>query len=92
MTAESLTGESPLHVLRRQFGLRIASLLTPEQQDQVADVFRLLADAEGEALARAWMIGRNPFLGDDNPILTIADGRPVEVQAAARAYLGGQWA
>ena len=83
--------ESPLHVIRRQFSLRIAALLTPEQRQQTADVFQLIADADGEALARAWMIGRNPQLGDDNPILTIADGRTVEVRAAARAYLNGQW-
>lgn len=84
--------ESPRDLLIRQFGLKVASLLTPEQQEQTVDVFRLLADVEGEALARAWMIGRNPLLGDDNPILTIADSRTAEVRAAARAYLKGVWA
>lgn len=83
--------ESPRDLLIRQFSLKVASLLTPEQQEQAVDVFRLLANAEDDATARAWMIGTNPHLGDENPILTIADGRSVEVRAAARAYLGGVW-
>jgi hypothetical protein len=35
------------------------------------------------------MIGRNPQLDDQEPILAIAAGRITDVEVAARAYLNG---
>ena len=82
---------SDLDFLGYQFGLRIAALFTPEQRPDVVRIFRQVADREGEAVARAWMVGMNPHLDDQAPILAIADGRIRDVEAAARAYLSGVW-
>jgi hypothetical protein len=50
-------------------------------------VFCLISDREGPHIARAWMIGMNPQLDDENPILCIAQDRHRDVLAAARSYL-----
>jgi hypothetical protein len=83
--------DDALALFRRQFSEQIAALLTPEQRADVVRVFQLIAAREGEPLARAWMLGMNPHLGDENPILVIRDGRTREVEGAARAYLDGVW-
>lgn len=49
------------------------------------DVWRMVSDAEGEVVARAWFIGANPWLDDDTAINAIRDGRLVAVAGAARA-------
>jgi hypothetical protein len=58
-------------------------------------VFRLIRNAEGVDIARAWMVGMNPHLEnhsacrtpDGNPLTEIGLGYGREVIAAARAYL-----
>lgn len=46
-----------------------------------------LADAEGEAIARSWFIGGNPFLSEDTPLTAIREDRHKEVLDAATAFL-----
>lgn len=80
------------NALRAQFGQRLADTLgTPESRETAHRIFQQIADREGENTARAWMIGMNPHLDDQAPILAIADGRGQDAEAAARAYLDGQW-
>lgn len=49
------------------------------------DVWRVVAEAEGEEVARAWFTGANPWLNDDTAVNAIRDGRLVAVAGAARA-------
>ena len=67
-------------------------LTTARQQDVAWQVMRRLADRECPGVARAWMLGMNPHLGDESPLLAIVAGRAGDVEAAARAYLDGVWA
>lgn len=67
-------------------------LTTARQQDVALQVMRQLAERECPGVARAWMTGMNPHLGDESPLLAIVDGRASDVEAAARAYLDGVWA
>jgi hypothetical protein len=69
------------------FGPRLAATLTDPQAADLAEVFGLIADAEGPHIARAWCIGRNPHLDDVTPIAAIQDGRTSDVLAAVHAYL-----
>jgi hypothetical protein len=68
-----------------------ARLTTSEQQATAHRILQQLADREDPATARAWMIGMNPHLDDQAPILAIAEGRGQDAEAAARAYLNGVW-
>jgi hypothetical protein len=52
-------------------------------------VFLLLQSEENAHIARAWLIGMNPQLGDSSPAEVLRDGRFKDVQAAARAYIAG---
>lgn len=52
-------------------------------------VFTYIATCENEHIARAWMMGMNPQLDDDSPIVAIADERFKEVMAAARSFRCG---
>ncbi|GAB4094846.1 hypothetical protein GCM10028787_03210 [Brachybacterium horti] len=49
------------------------------------DVWRMVAEAEGAEVARAWFTGANPWLDDDTAINAIRVGRLVAVAGAARA-------
>jgi hypothetical protein len=49
--------------------------------------FRLIRNAEGVDIARAWMVGMNPHLDDRNPLTEIGLGHGRDVMMAARAYL-----
>lgn len=90
MTAPQPT--DPAAFLAAQFSPRVAALLTTvEQQETATRIIRELADRECLATARAWMIGMNPHLDDQAPILAIVDGRGGDAEAAARAYLNGAW-
>lgn len=55
------------------------------------EVFEMISAAEGDDVARAWMIGMNPHLDDESPILTLQQKRCAEVLRAGRSYLAGQW-
>lgn len=50
-------------------------------------VWLALADAENEAIARAWFIGGNPFLDEDTPIKALREDRHKEVVQALTAFL-----
>lgn len=67
----------------------VSRLTTAGQRAAAHDVFRLIADGERPETACKWMVGMNPHLGDDNPLLAIAAGHHRDVMAAARAYLKG---
>ncbi|MCG7308334.1 hypothetical protein [Brachybacterium sp. ACRRE] len=49
------------------------------------DAWRMVAEAEGEAVARAWFTGANPWLDDDTAINAIRVGRLEAVASAACA-------
>lgn len=49
------------------------------------DVWKMVAEAEGEVVARAWFTGANPWLDDDTAVNAIRVGRLVAVAGAARA-------
>lgn len=61
------------------------------QREAAHRIFQQIAGCEEEATARNWMIGMNPHLNDQAPILAIAEGQAADVEAAARAYLNGVW-
>ncbi|TFI30151.1 hypothetical protein [Streptomyces sp. 4R-3d] len=69
-------------------GPRLATLLTtPQQQIQARRLFDLIATSEGGDIARAWLIGANPNLGDQAPLNAIINGQGDQALAAARSYL-----
>lgn len=49
------------------------------------DVWKMVAEAEGREVARAWFTGANPWLNDDTAVDAIRVGRLVAVADAARA-------
>ncbi|MGW4506903.1 XRE family transcriptional regulator [Streptomyces sp. NPDC004436] len=52
-------------------------------------VFRYIEECENRHVARAWMMGMNPQLEDESPLLAIAGEKFKEVMAAARSYRQG---
>lgn len=52
-------------------------------------IWSLLAQADSDYVARAWFIGVNPRLGDEQPLMAIRAGRFPETLAAARAFARG---
>jgi hypothetical protein len=74
-------------IIRAALGPGLAALLPAETHDAALTVFRLIADAEGADVARAWLIGVNPLLDDRAPFDVIRDGDAAAVIAAARSYL-----
>lgn len=63
---------------------------TPEEEAKLRTgytVLRMIRNAESIEIARAWAVGMNPLLGDENPLTVIGEGRGEEVIAAARVYL-----
>lgn len=62
-----------------------------EEQRRVIDtlqVVELLLTGDSPSVVRAWFMGMNPQLDDENPAEVLAAGRAREVMAAARAYVG----
>jgi hypothetical protein len=72
-------------------GDTLVDLLDDGQQQNAHRIMQRIVDREGAAIARAWMIGMNPHLDDRAPVLAIVDGDGRDVEAAAGAYLAGQW-
>jgi hypothetical protein len=79
-------------LLRDKFGTTLADSLTVQEQNTAVDAYTLIQATDGPHTARAWMIGMNPHLDDQAPILALRDGRSSDVMAAARAYLEGVYA
>lgn len=60
-----------------------------DEQRRVIDtlqIVELLLSGDSPTTVRAWFMGMNPQLDDDNPAEVLAQGRAREVMAAARAY------
>ncbi|MBT2370232.1 XRE family transcriptional regulator [Streptomyces sp. ISL-10] len=78
----------------RQIGKWASGETKPRQDAEdrlraALQVFQLIQDAESLYTARAWLIGMNPQLEDEAPLVVIADGRYRDVMVAARAYVDG---
>lgn len=83
---------TPADTLTAHLGPSLAArLTTADQQATAARILTLLADREGPAVARAWMVGLNPLLDDRSPLAVIAAGRAEDVMTVAHAYLNGAW-
>lgn len=52
-------------------------------------IWTLLAQSDGNDVARAWFIGANPRLDDVQPFMALRNGQLAEVVAAARAFRDG---
>lgn len=52
-------------------------------------IWSRIAGAESDYVARAWFIGVNPRLGDEQPVMAIRNGRYAETLAAAKAFVDG---
>lgn len=50
-------------------------------------IWLAVADAESEAIARAWFIGGNPILDEDTPITALREDRHKEASQALSAFL-----
>lgn len=55
-------------------------------------VWRVLAVAEGQSVALAWLVGSNPRLNDNVPLTYIQDERAGEVLGAALAFVNDIYA
>lgn len=63
-----------------------------EQRIRLAHrLWRMIADAESDHIARAWFRGANPVLGEVSPTIAIREGRFTEVVSAANAFVDGSW-
>lgn len=54
-------------------------------------IWKILADAESDHVARAWFRGTNPVLGEVSPVIAIREGRFAEVAGAADSFVSGNW-
>lgn len=54
-------------------------------------VWKFIADAESDHVARAWFMGSNPALGETSPVLALREGRSREVIEAAGAFVDDAW-
>ncbi|RXS84189.1 hypothetical protein EST92_11565 [Streptomyces sp. TM32] len=74
-------------------GPALSTLLTTDiQRVAAAETFAAIAVDNGPDVARAWMVDKIPYLGDETPLSAIVAGRGQEVLAAARAYARGDHA
>lgn len=90
--AAFLIAHANARLLTGQLGTKLADSLTPGGQNTAVDAYLLIRSLDGPHVARAWMIGLNPHLDDQAPILAIQAGRSREVLAAARAHQEGVYA
>ena len=80
-------------LLRDQFGPKLTDSLTVEQQNTAVDAYTLIRATDGPHVARAWMMGLNPHLDDQAPLLALHDGRSRDdVLTAVRAHQEGVYA
>jgi len=70
----------------RMWPALVGLLDTPEKEECVRQVFEVIGDDD---VARAWIIGMNPFLGDLSPMTQISGGFFEDVLAALRTYQNG---
>lgn len=55
-------------------------------------VWVMMRDAETTPVAAAWMLGANPYLGEDTPLTAIREDRAGDVIGAATAFTAGMFA
>jgi len=61
-----------------------------DEQRRIRDalqIVELLLTGDSPSTVRAWFMGMNPQLDDENPAEVLSEGRAREVMAAARAYV-----
>lgn len=90
--AQVLLARANAWLLRDQLGPALADPLTVREQATAADAYCLIQTTDGPHVARAWMVGLNPHLDDQAPILAIQAGRGHAVLSAAQAYREGVYA
>lgn len=92
----ALTIDPNARFLSAQFSQRIVDLLdSPRKRALAVEAFDLVASSyfhKGDDVARNWMIGMCPPLGDRSPLDAIAAGDGDDVLAAARAEARGDHA
>jgi len=54
-------------------------------------IWKIVADAESDHVARTWFRGTNPVLGEISPVIAIREGRFAEVAGAADSFVSGNW-
>lgn len=54
-------------------------------------IWKILADAESDHVARTWLRGTNPVLGEVSPVIAIREGRFAAVAGAADSFVSGNW-
>lgn len=54
-------------------------------------IWKILADAESDHVARTWFRGTNPVLGEVSPVIAIREGKFAEVAGAADSFVSGNW-
>ncbi len=65
-------------------GERLAVMITtPEQEAMVREVYDIIGD---ERIAGAWILGMNPFLSEQSPLMCICDGIFWAVRRAALVF------
>lgn len=52
-------------------------------------IWKIVADAESDHVARTWFRGTNPVLGEISPVIAIREGRFAEVAGAADSFVSG---
>jgi hypothetical protein len=77
-TAVSEVSENLEEILSTEHKLRLDALL---------EVWTTVSNSEGDDIARAWIIGANPWLGDGSIVTALREDRFKQVTVAARAMV-----
>ena len=81
---------TPRAIVRLLGSAALAELIDTEgKRDVLMEVFVYFKDRH---LARTWMNGLNPILGDESPLMALAKGRVVSVREALKVELGKEFA
>jgi hypothetical protein len=65
-------------------------ILTSEHKlrlDALLEVWTTVSNSEGDDIARAWLIGANPWLRDESAVTALREDRFKQVTVAARAMV-----
>ncbi|MEE6286900.1 hypothetical protein V2J52_04435 [Georgenia sp. MJ173] len=54
-------------------------------------IWKMLADAESDHVARTWFRGTNPVLGEVSPVIAIREDKFAAVAGAASSFISGSW-
>lgn len=68
----------------------LEEILSVEQKlrlDALLEVWITVANSEGDDIARAWLIGANPWLSDESAVTALREDRFKQVTVAARAMI-----